>query len=131
MIKLWNHGLLDANSMNSCNIILETIHSEAADPKSWSKESKFIHFHFENQDYWWKEKVFVHCLCLMCCISMLQDRFVPLFIYFYHHCFFLWNVEISCTLDLETPREWNWNTKDLVSCTQPCLVWDFPAANRC
>ncbi|XP_031740638.1 polycomb group protein EMBRYONIC FLOWER 2 isoform X6 [Cucumis sativus] len=34
MIKLWNHGLLDANSMNSCNIILETIHSEAADPKS-------------------------------------------------------------------------------------------------
>ncbi|CAK9325026.1 unnamed protein product [Citrullus colocynthis] len=34
MIKLWNHGLLDANSMNSCNIILERIHSEASDPKS-------------------------------------------------------------------------------------------------
>lgn len=23
MIKLWNHGLLDAGTMNSCNIILE------------------------------------------------------------------------------------------------------------
>ncbi|XP_022989240.1 polycomb group protein EMBRYONIC FLOWER 2 isoform X2 [Cucurbita maxima] len=34
MIKLWNHGLLDANSMNSCNIILERIHSEASDSKS-------------------------------------------------------------------------------------------------
>ncbi|XP_023552736.1 polycomb group protein EMBRYONIC FLOWER 2-like isoform X10 [Cucurbita pepo subsp. pepo] len=34
MIKLWNHGLLDANSMNCCNIILERIHNEASDPKS-------------------------------------------------------------------------------------------------
>ncbi|ESR34760.1 hypothetical protein CICLE_v100063201mg, partial [Citrus x clementina] len=23
MIKLWNHGLLDARTMNNCNIILE------------------------------------------------------------------------------------------------------------
>ncbi|XP_022140940.1 polycomb group protein EMBRYONIC FLOWER 2 isoform X3 [Momordica charantia] len=34
MIKLWNHGLLDAHTMNTCNIILERIRAEASDPKS-------------------------------------------------------------------------------------------------
>ncbi|XP_034211229.1 polycomb group protein EMBRYONIC FLOWER 2 isoform X4 [Prunus dulcis] len=34
MIKLWNHGLLDARSMNNCNIILEQCQGQASDPKS-------------------------------------------------------------------------------------------------
>ncbi|XP_021832431.1 polycomb group protein EMBRYONIC FLOWER 2 isoform X1 [Prunus avium] len=34
MIKLWNHGLLDARSMNNCNIILEQCQSQVSDPKS-------------------------------------------------------------------------------------------------
>ncbi|XP_024198431.1 polycomb group protein EMBRYONIC FLOWER 2 isoform X1 [Rosa chinensis] len=34
MIKLWNHGLLDARSMNNCNIILEQYPSKVLDPKS-------------------------------------------------------------------------------------------------
>ena len=33
MIKLWNHGLLDARMMNSCNIILEKFQNQASDPK--------------------------------------------------------------------------------------------------
>lgn len=32
MIKLWNHGLLDARSMNNCNIILEQCQSQDIDP---------------------------------------------------------------------------------------------------
>ncbi|XP_057475999.1 polycomb group protein EMBRYONIC FLOWER 2-like isoform X4 [Actinidia eriantha] len=31
MIKLWNHGLLDARSMNNCNIILELCQSQGPD----------------------------------------------------------------------------------------------------
>ncbi|XP_058207511.1 polycomb group protein EMBRYONIC FLOWER 2 isoform X7 [Rhododendron vialii] len=31
MIKLWNHGLLDARSMNNCNMILEHCQSQDAD----------------------------------------------------------------------------------------------------
>ncbi|XP_077236857.1 polycomb group protein EMBRYONIC FLOWER 2-like isoform X2 [Tasmannia lanceolata] len=33
MIKLWNHSLLDANTMNNCNLILESYQKESADPK--------------------------------------------------------------------------------------------------
>ncbi|CAA7392083.1 unnamed protein product [Spirodela intermedia] len=33
MIKLWNHSLLDARSMNSCNLLLEKYQSEASDSK--------------------------------------------------------------------------------------------------
>ncbi|PON83353.1 Polycomb protein, VEFS-Box [Trema orientale] len=33
MIKLWNHGLLDARSLNNCNIILERCQNQASDPK--------------------------------------------------------------------------------------------------
>ncbi|GJN34234.1 hypothetical protein PR202_gb22881 [Eleusine coracana subsp. coracana] len=33
MIKLWNHGLLDARTMNTCNIILQGIQDEGSDPK--------------------------------------------------------------------------------------------------
>ncbi|XP_058104295.1 polycomb group protein EMF2B-like isoform X2 [Magnolia sinica] len=33
MIKLWNHSLLDARTMNSCNIILENYWNESLDPK--------------------------------------------------------------------------------------------------
>ncbi|XAR66078.1 hypothetical protein NMG60_11012145 [Bertholletia excelsa] len=32
MIKLWNHGLLDARTMNNCNIILEQCQSQDVDP---------------------------------------------------------------------------------------------------
>nr|AJD87509.1 embryonic flower 2a [Dimocarpus longan] len=32
MIKLWNHGLLDARTMNNCNIILEQIEKQDSDP---------------------------------------------------------------------------------------------------
>ncbi|KAL0341151.1 UNVERIFIED_CONTAM: Polycomb group protein EMBRYONIC FLOWER 2 [Sesamum radiatum] len=32
MIKLWNHGLLDARTMNNCNIILEQFQGQDADP---------------------------------------------------------------------------------------------------
>ncbi|XP_012839960.1 PREDICTED: polycomb group protein EMBRYONIC FLOWER 2 isoform X2 [Erythranthe guttata] len=32
MIKLWNHGLLDARTMNNCNIILEQFQNQDADP---------------------------------------------------------------------------------------------------
>ncbi|KAI4315212.1 hypothetical protein L6164_028045 [Bauhinia variegata] len=31
MIKLWNHGLLDASSMNNCSIILDNFRNEGAD----------------------------------------------------------------------------------------------------
>ncbi|OWM79428.1 hypothetical protein CDL15_Pgr022840 [Punica granatum] len=31
MIKLWNHGLLDARTMNNCNIILEQFQNEGSD----------------------------------------------------------------------------------------------------
>ncbi|GLU05531.1 hypothetical protein SLE2022_226280 [Rubroshorea leprosula] len=31
MIKLWNHGLLDASTMNSCNMILERCRDEGSD----------------------------------------------------------------------------------------------------
>ncbi|XP_010275448.1 PREDICTED: polycomb group protein EMBRYONIC FLOWER 2 isoform X2 [Nelumbo nucifera] len=33
MIKLWNHSLLDARTMNNCNIVLERYQSEGPDPK--------------------------------------------------------------------------------------------------
>ncbi|KAG8049468.1 hypothetical protein GUJ93_ZPchr0009g2098 [Zizania palustris] len=33
MIKLWNHSLLDARSMNTCNTILEGYQNENSDPK--------------------------------------------------------------------------------------------------
>ncbi|XP_010258765.1 PREDICTED: polycomb group protein EMBRYONIC FLOWER 2-like isoform X2 [Nelumbo nucifera] len=33
MIKLWNHSLLDARTMNNCNIILERYENEGLDPK--------------------------------------------------------------------------------------------------
>ncbi|XVF11297.1 hypothetical protein REPUB_Repub08aG0014600 [Reevesia pubescens] len=33
MIKLWNHGLLDARTMNNCNIILEQYQKQDSDPK--------------------------------------------------------------------------------------------------
>nr|GEV45239.1 hypothetical protein [Tanacetum cinerariifolium] len=29
MIKLWNHGLLDARMLNSCNVILEEYRSQS------------------------------------------------------------------------------------------------------
>ncbi|XWS47714.1 hypothetical protein CRYUN_Cryun13aG0007900 [Craigia yunnanensis] len=32
MIKLWNHGLLDARTMNNCNIILEQYQKQDSDP---------------------------------------------------------------------------------------------------
>ncbi|XP_028805144.1 polycomb group protein EMBRYONIC FLOWER 2 isoform X2 [Neltuma alba] len=32
MIKLWNHGLLDARTMNECNLILERCRRENSDP---------------------------------------------------------------------------------------------------
>ncbi|KAA8519630.1 hypothetical protein F0562_013925 [Nyssa sinensis] len=32
MIKLWNHGLLDARTMNNCNVILEQFQSQDTDP---------------------------------------------------------------------------------------------------
>ncbi|KAM6601293.1 polycomb group protein EMBRYONIC FLOWER 2 isoform X2 [Cannabis sativa] len=32
MIKLWNHALLDARTMNNCNIILERCQNQASDP---------------------------------------------------------------------------------------------------
>lgn len=31
MIKLWNHGLLDARSMNSCNLIIEQFQNKNTD----------------------------------------------------------------------------------------------------
>ncbi|KAI4351274.1 hypothetical protein L6164_005650 [Bauhinia variegata] len=34
MIKLWNHGLLDAKTMDDCNKILEQYQSQNSDPKS-------------------------------------------------------------------------------------------------
>ncbi|KAM1001353.1 hypothetical protein ACFX15_007559 [Malus domestica] len=34
MLKLWNHGLLDARTMNNCNIILEQCQSPASEPQS-------------------------------------------------------------------------------------------------
>uniref|UniRef100_A0A1D1Y7L6 Polycomb group protein EMBRYONIC FLOWER 2 n=2 Tax=Anthurium amnicola TaxID=1678845 RepID=A0A1D1Y7L6_9ARAE len=33
MIKLWNHSLLDARTMNNCNILLEKYQNESSDPK--------------------------------------------------------------------------------------------------
>ncbi|XP_077235314.1 VEFS-Box of polycomb protein [Tasmannia lanceolata] len=33
MIKLWNHSLLDARTMNNCNLILESYQKESSDPK--------------------------------------------------------------------------------------------------
>lgn len=42
MIKLWNHNLLDARTMNNCNIILES-YQERSDPKqSWHHCLVFI-----------------------------------------------------------------------------------------
>lgn len=36
MIKLWNHNLLDASTMNNCNIILQSYQEECSDPmQSW------------------------------------------------------------------------------------------------
>ncbi|GKV17508.1 hypothetical protein SLEP1_g28005 [Rubroshorea leprosula] len=32
MIKLWNHGLLDARTMNDCNIILEQYQKQDLNP---------------------------------------------------------------------------------------------------
>ncbi|XP_039144681.1 polycomb group protein EMF2B isoform X1 [Dioscorea cayenensis subsp. rotundata] len=32
MVKLWNHSLLDARSMNNCNIVLERYQNERSDP---------------------------------------------------------------------------------------------------
>jgi len=32
MIKLWNHGLLDARTMNMCNMILEKFQKQDLDP---------------------------------------------------------------------------------------------------
>lgn len=32
MIKLWNHGLLDARSMNNCNLIIEQFQNKNTDP---------------------------------------------------------------------------------------------------
>lgn len=32
MIKLWNHGLLDARSMNNCNLIIEQVQNKNTDP---------------------------------------------------------------------------------------------------
>ncbi|KAI6696152.1 hypothetical protein NL676_016271 [Syzygium grande] len=32
LIKLWNHGLLDARTMNNCNIILEQCQNQGPDP---------------------------------------------------------------------------------------------------
>lgn len=32
MVKLWNHSLLDARSMNNCNKILERYQKESSDP---------------------------------------------------------------------------------------------------
>ncbi|OMO94801.1 Polycomb protein, VEFS-Box [Corchorus capsularis] len=32
MIKLWNHGLLDARTMNNCNIVLEQYQKQESDP---------------------------------------------------------------------------------------------------
>lgn len=37
MIKLWNHGLLDARTVNNCNIILEQCKNKENDPKASSK----------------------------------------------------------------------------------------------
>ncbi|XP_027104037.1 polycomb group protein EMBRYONIC FLOWER 2 isoform X2 [Coffea arabica] len=37
MIKLWNHGLLDARTMNNCNIILEQCQNKDNDPMTSSK----------------------------------------------------------------------------------------------
>ncbi|XP_027363152.1 polycomb group protein EMBRYONIC FLOWER 2 isoform X2 [Abrus precatorius] len=34
MLKLFNHGLLDARTMNECNIILEKYHRQNSDPKT-------------------------------------------------------------------------------------------------
>ena len=31
MIKLWNHGLLDACTMNNCSLILEKCRDEGSD----------------------------------------------------------------------------------------------------
>jgi hypothetical protein len=33
MIKLWNHGLLDARTMNTCNKFLDDLESKSSDPK--------------------------------------------------------------------------------------------------
>ncbi|KAJ3672558.1 hypothetical protein LUZ60_007279 [Juncus effusus] len=33
MIKLWNHSLLDARTMNNCNLILESYQNDGSDPK--------------------------------------------------------------------------------------------------
>ncbi|KAJ4789554.1 VEFS-Box of polycomb protein [Rhynchospora pubera] len=33
MIKLWNHSLLDARTMNNCSLILEGFKNESSDPK--------------------------------------------------------------------------------------------------
>lgn len=32
LIKLWNHGLLDARTMNNCNVILEQCQNQGSDP---------------------------------------------------------------------------------------------------
>ncbi|KAK4838744.1 hypothetical protein QYF36_016104 [Acer negundo] len=34
MIKLWNHGFLDARSMNNCNIVLEQFQKQDLEPKN-------------------------------------------------------------------------------------------------
>ncbi|KAK2652353.1 hypothetical protein Ddye_012209 [Dipteronia dyeriana] len=34
MVKLWNHGFLDARSMNNCNIILEQFQKQDLEPKN-------------------------------------------------------------------------------------------------
>lgn len=41
MIKLWNHALLDARTLNSCNIILEKCQNQASDPKDQKRKYFF------------------------------------------------------------------------------------------
>jgi hypothetical protein len=33
MIKLWNHSLLDAHTMDTCNKFLDKLESKSSDPK--------------------------------------------------------------------------------------------------
>lgn len=106
MIKLWNHGLLDARSMNNCNIILEQCQSQASDRKSWKKLffpldsgafllmcwSQCLHFVLCAYFHRWAESFFhARCPAVMSCMGFFSQMNAEL----YYPSHLIWEVYAS------------------------------------
>lgn len=78
MIKLWNHGLLDASTMNNCSIILNNFRNEGSDAgKNW--RLKGIFFNFEEKAVYLPCLVFYLILASYFCISY-HNLFIDYFL---------------------------------------------------